>query len=411
MIGPHCLYSSFDVFPSAKGSSIHIEHMSRTLFDTYSSGLLYVLGDDELPSWQIDGAFEIIRFQEERANFLERTMAFGQGLEAILERYGKGLQLAHFRDPWSGIPIIERVSAETMCVYEINGLPSIELKYHYAGIGDRTLDKIRDEERRCWERANVVITPSQVIAKNLMGLGVEPCKLQVIPNGAHLVQSIPSRPQDAPARYVIYFGALQQWQGVQVLLKAIAQLTDMSDLKLVICSSSKRRFSKEIRQQIRRLGLADRVLWKERLDREELNKYIAHAQMSVAPLVECARNVEQGCCPLKILESMAMAIPVVASDIPCVREILTDREHGKLVPADRPGELARAIRLLWEYPQECRKMGERARKRVEEHFTWDKCHTTLAELYDRLRKEKILCRGSNKQPRTKLRGIEIKNTI
>ena len=91
--------------------------------------------------------------------------------------------------------------------------------------------------------------------------------------------------------------------------------------------------------------------------------------------------MEQGCSPLKILESMAAGVPVVASDLPVVRELMEDRVHGRLVDPERPSELARAIRLLLDYPDELRAMGARARTHVEDCLSWSRSTGQLRALY------------------------------
>jgi glycosyltransferase involved in cell wall biosynthesis len=64
-----------------------------------------------------------------------------------------------------------------------------------------------------------------------------------------------------------------------------------------------------------------------------------------------------------------------------VRELMADGEHGRLVPADRPAELARAVRILLEYPDEAAAMGRRGREHIEESLTWARSRARLAEVY------------------------------
>jgi glycosyltransferase involved in cell wall biosynthesis len=78
---------------------------------------------------------------------------------------------------------------------------------------------------------------------------------------------------------------------------------------------------------------------------------------------------------------MAAGTPVVASGLPAVRELMTDGVHGRLVAADRPAELARAIRVLLEYPDAARAMGERGRQRVLEEFGWAATRARMATIY------------------------------
>jgi glycosyltransferase involved in cell wall biosynthesis len=369
---PHrALYASFDRFPSRKGSAVHIDRFARTLFDHAGGGLLYVLGGDDLPPYQREGAIEIVRHTREATNLLERAEGFAAHLARLLRRLPH-LELAHFRDPWSGVPIVEHAPRRYRTVYEVNGLPSIELPFLHPGIPPALLRSIEALEQRCLQSADLVITPSNVTADRLATRGVT---AHVVPNGADVPATSPPRPPDAPPDYLLYFGALQPWQGVDTALRAVARL----DLPLVVCASVHERRAKPYRRLADKLGVD--VHWRFALPEHELAPYKHHALLSLAPLKDCARNVLQGCAPLKVLESMAAGVPVVAADLPVTRELMTDGVHGRLVAPDRPGELARAIRVLLDHPDERARMGEAARAHVTDTLTWERSTARLRDLY------------------------------
>ena len=371
------LYASFDRFPSRKGSAVHIDRFARTLFERAGGGLLYVLGGDGLPPYQREGEVEVVRYSRASENYLERALGFSARLEALLDAGGASIRVAHFRDPWSGMAVLER---DLVRVYEVNGLPSVELPYLHPRIPPGTLERIAEVEQRCLDAAHAVVVPSPVIAAALRRHGVAPERLHVIPNGADLPAATP-RPPDAPDRYLLYFGALQPWQGLDTALRALARLADLDDLHLVVCASVHRRKAKPYRKLAARLGVADRVHWRFALPEPELAPWREHALASLAPLRDCARNVAQGCAPLKVLESMASSVPVLASDLPVVRELMEDGRQGLLVPPDRPGELARAVRTLLAFPERSAAMGAAGRARVEERFTWSAAVAALDDLY------------------------------
>lgn len=376
------LYAAFDVYPSAKGAATHIHHMSQTMFSTMDGGLLCSLGHPKFPAYQKEKNIELLKFQEPIPHFLERTLAYGRWLRYYLKSQWSSLELCHFRDPWSGVPLLTAPDTNFKSIYEVNGLPSIELSYRYPHITPATLDKIRQAEIFCWEHADLLITPSQVLCDNLVALGIPAEKIEVIPNGAAL--STVEHPAPIPTPYILYFGAVQPWQGIDVLLKAFARLQDIPTLRLVILSSVKPRHSKQLRKLARKLGLEERVDWHYQLSKSALEPWLTNALLTVAPLTECSRNLNQGCCPLKILESMAAGTPVVASDLEVVREIMQDREHGKLVRPDRPDALARALRIALEYPDQLVEMGKKAQKHIEEHYTWDHISHQLTAVYKRI---------------------------
>lgn len=375
---PKSLYAAFDLYPSAKGAATHIYHIAETLFETSEGGVLHCLGHEDLPVYQDEGHIKIHRFVSRIPNYLLRAQAYSQHLDALLQDY-PSIDFAHFRDIWSGLPILKTASKS---LFEVNGLPSIELPYRYPGISQHTVEKIKDLEQHCLEASDHLLTPSFTTKAYIEGLGIPAEKITVIPNGAYIPTISPEKPHPTP--YIIYFGALQSWQGVDVLLKAFAGLQDFPELKLVICSSSRKRFVKAYRKLSEKLEIADKIIWNYQLSKEELNQWIGHALFSVAPLKETARNVRQGCSPLKIFESLACQTAVLASDIPPVREIVAAEVHAKLVRPDRPAVLSRAMRFLLENEAERLRLAQNGFERIQDKYLWSKQKEELVQLYQKI---------------------------
>ena len=375
------LYSAFDVVPSAKGAATHIEAMAQALFDHCGGGLLHVLGAPGLPAYQREGERQVIRRQIPSDNFLERALIFQEQLGDLVRRLS-GLKFAQFRDPFSGAAILSGRPAACRTIYEVNGLPSIELPYAYPRVARSTLEKIAAQERWCWETADRIVVPAQTIADNMMRLGAPANRIDVVRNGADIPPPAP-RPSHAPARYLIYVGGLHPWQGLPVLVQAFARLRDL-DVKLVILSSHEAKKARGIQRLIRRLDIGDHVVWRYRLKRATVMQWLMHAEIAVAPLTACSRNLDQGCCPLKVLEAMAAGTAVVASDLPAVRELMTDGVQGLLAPPDRPDALSRTLRALLDYPDRCREMGQAGRAHVATQLQWTHCRATMSEVFERL---------------------------
>ena len=376
------LYAAFDRFPSPKGAATHLAAWAPELARQFGSAALVVLGGADSPAWQREGDLEIVRHRAPARDPLERAIGFGRRVQLVAAA-NPDLRLVQARDPWGAAGLLEdeRVRRGTVpLVLEVNGLPSIELPETRPGLTPVTLEKIRGLEQRCLDAATAVVVPSGVIAGHLADRGVEPERCRVVPNGADPPAHPLPRPDGAPARYLAYVGAVQPWQGIGVLLAAMTRLRDL-DVDLVICAAAPPRRCRDLRRRARRLGVADRVHWYHGLPRAEVAAWLAGAAASVAPLRATPRNVTQGCCPLKVLESMAVATPVVGSDLPAVRELVTDGCHGRLVPPDRPDALARALRVLLDHPDRAAEWGAAARAHVEAGLTWDHSRRRLAELY------------------------------
>ncbi|GAB4272757.1 MAG: hypothetical protein Kow0029_11770 [Candidatus Rifleibacteriota bacterium] len=378
---PSSLYAAFDTFPAPKGAAVHIREFASTLFRFMGNGLLLVLGNEELPSWQIEEGFEIRRLVSDENNYLRKAFQFYDFVRYHTECIAKNLKIAHFRDPWSGSAILDVSDHTFKTVFEVNALPSIELPARYSGVGANTLEKIRKSEMRCLAECDYIVCPSLTIRNFLQTLGVQAEKISVIPNGAEVPEQKFARPETAPDKYLIYFGAVQSWQGIEILFKAMKFLRDFHDLYLVLCVSGAKDRLKYLRKLADRMEIGHRLVWNLKMNQLELQPWIAHASLSIAPLVECSRNLVQGCCPLKIVESMSHGIPVVSSDLPVVRELIDHGFDGWLVRPDRPSELARAIRLLLLHPEKAEKIGVNGQNKIKNKLSWQICVKKLENTY------------------------------
>ena len=132
-----------------------------------------------------------------------------------------------------------------------------------------------------------------------------------------------------------------------------------------------------LQAQIARLGLASQVRLVGKLAREQVIACYARAAVYVQPSRIAADGDRDGI-PNVLLEAMAMGLPVVASRVSGIPELVGDGVNGLLVEPDEPAALADAITRLLEQPALCADLGCRAR-------------TTVTELFDNDRNLELLC--------------------
>jgi hypothetical protein len=158
------LYTAFDVVPSPKGASTHITHFVRGLVEAGYQVTMITAGEPALPERDTYFGATLLRVPPgDDPNFLKRALDFGQYAlthVAAAEPYA----LVHFRSVWSGFPLAEaRNHFGYKLLYEVNGLPSIEMKYHYPALaGSPALAKIKEQELAALHLADAVICPSRV---------------------------------------------------------------------------------------------------------------------------------------------------------------------------------------------------------------------------------------------------------
>ena len=381
------LYTAFDIVPSPKGASTHILHNLRGLVNGDYSVHLITPNDGLLPPEDtIEGARVTRISQDLSQNFLARAVHFGKSVLAHLALH-PDYDVVHFRNVWDGFHITQnKKKFGYKTLFEVNGLPSIELKYHYPGMDQSLLAKIKEQELATLHLADAIICPSNVTRDYIASLGPSRKLVTVIPNGVSPsdfpVTPLPVRDGCDPV--LLYIGTLADWQGLDIVIKALPKILEQQPVKLHIIGRGRSRQRKMLAKQIRKLGLEEHVTVQPAVPHHEIPELISQADICVAPLSLNDRNVTQGACPIKVLEYMAAGRPLLASNMPIVRELLREDVDGLLFSPNEPDDLARQAILLLTDVELSQRLAESAAAHVREKFTWHESQKKLGKVYQKI---------------------------
>jgi glycosyltransferase involved in cell wall biosynthesis len=179
-------------------------------------------------------------------------------------------------------------------------------------------------------------------------------------------------PEDAGlALFVAALDRAHHYKGLDRLLQAMVFLDE--DAWLLVVGDGELRARYE--EQARILGVAHRTVFAGGMPHDRLPPYFRAADVGVLP----------SCAPesfgMVLIEAMACGKPVVASESPGVRSVVSDGEDGLLVqPGDVAG-LAAAVRALLADPGRRRVMGKSGRAKVEMKYTWQRVGVQLENIY------------------------------
>jgi glycosyltransferase involved in cell wall biosynthesis len=196
-----------------------------------------------------------------------------------------------------------------------------------------------------WEHADGYVTITRALADELeRRLGARAAGVDVIPDGARVDPARRFEWKGPPAApLVTYAGHLYPWKGVETLLGALAAAPGLRGR--VIGGHPSEPDLARVRQFAATLGLSDRVEFTGMKAPGEVAALLREADLLVLPnrATSVSANYTS---PLKLFEYLAAGRPIVASDLPALREILRDRENAWLVAPDDPAALAAALEAL-----------------------------------------------------------------
>ena len=382
------LYTAFDLVPSPKGAGTHIMHFLRGIVNAGHTVDVITPGDGQLPARdEFEGAALFRVPPPSDRNFLAHALEFDR---AVLDHIHTAppYDLVHYRSIWGGFALARHKQALGYAtVFEVNGLPSIELKYHYPALrGSDLLLKIREQELATLHLSDAIICPSGVTRAFLISLGLPRDRITVIPNGVSsqdfAATPLPDRSGGVPT--ILYVGTLTDWQGLDLLLQALPLILAQHPVRLRVIGRGRHWQRKQLRKRVQKLGLEEHVQLDAAVPHHDIPRLIAESDVCVAPLALNDRNVTQGCCPIKVIEYMAGARPIVAANLPVVRELVREDLDALLFTPDDAADLARQILRVLNDRALAEQLAASAAERAHSKLTWHEAQKKLLKVYDKL---------------------------
>jgi glycosyltransferase involved in cell wall biosynthesis len=180
-------------------------------------------------------------------------------------------------------------------------------------------------------------------------------------------------PRSSAAARLLFFGAIRPYKGLEVLIKALGLLHEHLDFEAVVAGEPYYDLTPS-RDLAKRLGVAGRIRWLDRyIANEEVPALFSEADVVVLPYLDATQS---GVVPV----AYRYDVPVIASDVGGLAEVVIQEQTGFLVPPGDPQALA--ARIL-QYFQEGRKFGFQEQIRSSKgNLSWRQAIDKIFEVWE-----------------------------
>ncbi|MEV7283781.1 glycosyltransferase family 4 protein [Streptomyces sp. NPDC093252] len=245
----------------------------------------------------------------------------------------------------------------------------------------------RELESYCMREADLVLTLGAAMRAEIVGRGVDPERVLLVPNAVDEAFLAPP-PDGGPVRaglgigpeeFVVgTVGSLAPHEGIGTLLHAGAELRRRGvPVRLLVVGDGPQRAALE--KLAGELGLGDgTALFTGRVPHAQVRSYYAALDVFAVPRTDA--RVTRLVTPLKPVEAMACGLPVAASDLPALRELVEPGRTGLLIPPDSAPSWAAALENM-HYGRNRLKWGASARELVARDRTWTRVAETTRTAY------------------------------
>ena len=235
--------------------------------------------------------------------------------------------------------------------------------------------------------ANVIISSSEYYIGQSRFLAKHRHKITVIPNGININDfCVPYSKKECREKlgllnekYVIlYVGALSPYKGPDVLVKAMPKiLVDAPNTKLIFVGEGVLR--EELEKEVKELGIGSKVRFEGFVgDTSQKGIFYKASDVFVLPSTQT-----QECFAIVNLEAMASGVPIVASRIGGIPDVVIDGETGLLVTPKHPSALAEAVIRLLRDPELRNRMSDEGQRKVQ-GFSWQEIADQTAKVYEKV---------------------------
>jgi PEP-CTERM/exosortase A-associated glycosyltransferase len=314
--------------------------------------------------------------------------ALGRRLDAAIEGFQPALLHAH-SPVLVGLPALRAARRHGLpLVYEVRDLwENASVDRGKFGEGSPQYRIARAAETWALRHADAVVTICETLREELAYRASREEGIAVVPNGVDTARFTPRPPrEDLRARWGLggktvigYIGTFQPYEGLETLIAALPRiLAEIPAAHLFIAGAGGE--EPRLRAAVVAAELGARVTFAGQVPHEEVVDLYPLLDIAVYPRLLTRTTALTT--PLKPLEAMAMERPVLASDVPAMRELVRPGETGTLFRAGDVDSLAaRCVGALRD-PGWQRVLGERARRWVERERQWPDLVGRYHEIYE-----------------------------
>ena len=244
---------------------------------------------------------------------------------------------------------------------------------HYTSKFERFIRKIAFicVELPAWKRADYIIAVNKEIQREAVRFGISKDKCSVIPSGV-VTQSSDNMLEIGKEfnSYGLFVGRIEARKGIEYLLEALSEM----DVDFVIVGDGPE--LNRYRQLAQELQLS-RVKFTGFVAQSDLERIFSNASYFVLP------STSEGT-PIAVLEAMGYGLPVIASRVGGLNELIVNGVNGFLVTPGNVSELREKIRLLAHNPELCQRLGRNAKHLIEQKYSISKIAKEVERVYRKL---------------------------
>jgi len=201
-------------------------------------------------------------------------------------------------------------------------------------------------------------------------LSIIPMGVDIIPYKKNFDKKVLKEKYGFNKKFVLlFFGRLAKKKGISYLLKAMpAILKEIEDIMLVVCGGGPEKTKLE--KLTKELNIIESVKFTGFVSEKEKIEYFSQADILIVPSIITEEGDTEGL-PVVIMEGLASGLPIIASDVGGIKDVVIDRETGILIQSKSPEAIEKSVVLLIEDEELRQYLGKNGQIFAKKNLSWE----------------------------------------
>jgi glycosyltransferase involved in cell wall biosynthesis len=235
-------------------------------------------------------------------------------------------------------------------------------------------------ERVYIKTADKIVTVSNTTHKILLEKKIINKDIDIIEPGLDILPEKEIRIKTNDIFKILFIGTIEKRKGLNLLIEAL-HILQFNKFELTVIGNIKTyNYYSEILSLIEKYSLKQNIIFLQNLSNEDLIKKYSESDCLVFPTLWEGYG-------MVVTEAMACGLPIIASDIPSIRELMSEGKHGYLVEPSRPDLIADKLNILFNNPELRKRMAINCIEKAKHFKNWNEISKLHYELLEKFRKQ------------------------
>lgn len=183
---------------------------------------------------------------------------------------------------------------------------------------------------------------------------------------------------------ISYIGAFDWHRGIDTVLQAVSELSEIKELKLCIVGTGK--IENELKSLANKLQIEDKVIFEGWKSPALIPNYFKLSDIGIIPHLKSVQTDNSS--PNKLYQYMYYQTPIISTNCQSLERILKETETGLVYESGDIQGLAEKVRQLYKNKELRDEMAERGKQAIEDKYNWGFCSKELISMYKEMREKK-----------------------